>query len=430
MNKKFIYNDLSKAYYKINNEISSNENEEKSFLTKSSDDSGSKINQKNTFNNNKANSMGNTLHKINKISNNSSDILSEEKNKENKNKINKDQISHVKVKSLILSNNIDLYNGLNDQKKSTSELNTKFNLINYSKNLESGYANTLMDDSCEFLLISNRYKILFCVHKVIGGSNKLNVYCLRNNNFLRNFCVINSVNITEAKLLDKRDLILLVTFSKEIRQTNLLIYTYNNSLSPLAKINLSDFLEYSYMIRTINLVSLPSRFYGRASNHGTIDGDLIIFGTSKGDIIFGKIFHNYSNGNYNKPKFEILHIYKLKNKILQGDEISNNFEISFINYDLFFDMIVIGDYSSNVRVIEKVLQIGKNFSSEENLPFFSLFYEAEKFPGENSKKNKINYNGDLPFVSITHDILKDRSIVMFDQGKDLLIETNESDEDF
>jgi len=299
-----------------------------------------------------------------------------------------------------------------------------FNLTNYSKGLEGGNSNCYYNESCEFLLLSNRYKILFGIHKLTGGSNKINLYCLRNNTFLQTFCKIDSVNITCAKVLDKKDLILLISFIIESRETHLLIYSFSDSNCPVAKFKISDFLDYSYTIRSIHITSLPNRYYGRNSNHGIMDGDLIVLGTTKGDIVFGKIQNHNFTGNH-KPRFNIMHIYKLKNKINQGFEISNNFEISFIYYDLFFDIMIIGDYSSNVRIIEKVLQIGKSSSYEDNLPFFSLFYEANKFPKATILNE--NFNSDLPLLSITHDILKDRSIIMYDQGKDLMIETNEED---
>jgi len=318
--------------------------------------------------------------------------------------------------------NINCYNSTVHDPNLLNKQN--FNLTNYSKALEGGNSNIYYNESCEFLLLSNRYKILFGIHKLLGGSNKINLYCLRNNNFLKTYSKIDSVNITSAKVLDKRDLIILVTFHIETRETNLLIFSFYDSSCPIAKFKISEYLDYSYTIRAMFSTSLPNRYYGRNSNHGVMDGDLIVFGTTKGDIIFGKILNNYFNGN-NKPKFDLLHIYRLKNKINQGYEISNNFEISYIYYDLFFDMIIIGDYSSNVRIIEKVLQIGKSNNIEENLPFFSLFYEANKFP--NKPILNENYNPDLPLVSITHDILKDRSIIMYDQGKDLVIETREED---
>jgi len=222
--------------------------------------------------------------------------------------------------------------------------------------------------------------------------------------------------------LEKRDLILLVTFVIESRETNLVVYSFSDFSCPIAKFKISELLDYSYTIRAIHTTSLPTRYYGRNSNHGVIDGDLLVFGTTKGDIIFGKIQNNNLTGNH-KPRFDVLHIYRLKNKLNQGYEISNNFEISFIYYDLFFDIMIIGDYSSNVRVIEKVLQIGKSSNVEDNLPFFSLFYEANKFPKATLLSE--SFNLDLPLLSIMHDILKDRSIVMYDQGKDLMIETNE-----
>lgn len=338
---------------------------------------------------------------------------------------NNSGVSEFNINAIGFNNTSNMNSNIYNDPNSYDKKN--FNLTNYSKALEGGYNIAYNNELCEFLQVSFRYKILFCIHKLSGGSNKINLYCLRNNSFLRTYCKLDGVNITSARVLDKRNIILLVTFVIETRETDLLIYSFTDPLCPLTKVKISNYLDYSYTIRVMHTTSLPNRYYGRNSNHGVMDGDLLLFGTTKGDIIFGKIQSNNATGN-NKPRFDVMHIYKLKNKVNQGNEISNNFEISFIYYDLFFDILIIGDYLSNIRIIEKVLQIGKSYSYEENLPFFSLFYEAKKFP----KKNILgdNFNPDLPMISITHDILKDRSIIMFDQGKDLCIETNEEDEDY
>ena len=121
--------------------------------------------------------------------------------------------------------------------------------------------------------------------------------------------------------------------------------------------------------------------------------------------------------------------YKLhKNKENKIDDYSNKFKISFINYDLNFDTMFLGDVSSNVRFIEKVLQMDeKKFFRDDfhdNLPFFSFdddyLKNNEKY--EEEKKKNINYN--LPLFSINHDVIKDRSIILYDKGKEIIIKKN------
>lgn len=269
----------------------------------------------------------------------------------------------------------------------------------------------------EYLLVSKKYKIIFSFQKSTGSFNKVNILDLRNNTFERTFCKIEGM-INSVKLLDKRDLLLVVVFNIETKQSNLDIWHYSDGSCPISTFKISNLLEYPYTIKTMNLASMPMRYIGRNSNHGMVDGDLIFLGTTKGDVILGKIYNLHSN---NKAGFELLFIYKLKNNIIGGEELSNKFEISFLSFDLFFDILVLGDSSSNVRFFEKVMQIGKPSTNEENFPFFSFLFESYKPPtgAKNKYKNEINY--DLPLFSVNHDVIKDRSIIMYDNGRDLII---------
>jgi hypothetical protein len=122
----------------------------------------------------------------------------------------------------------------------------------------------------------------------------------------------------------------------------------------------------------------------------------------------------------NKIGFEHLMTYKLQNNNeKENEDISSKFEISYIAYDLNFDLVYFGDVSSNCRFIEKVLQIGKKENVDYNLPFFS-FEDDDIIYKKLSDENydffpKLNY--DLPIISINHDVIKDRSIILYDKGK-------------
>ena len=94
-------------------------------------------------------------------------------------------------------------------------------------------------------------------------------------------------------------------------------------------------------------------------------------------------------------------------------------------------MVYFGDLSSNVRFIEKVLQLGKFNSQKENFPLFSLNYEndiIEKMDKKEIKKNKFlneldqQTNYELPYFSINHDIIKDRNIILYDKGENVEIQ--------
>ena len=78
----------------------------------------------------------------------------------------------------------------------------------------------------------------------------------------------------------------------------------------------------------------------------------------------------------------------------------------------------------NVKTIEKILQLGYNESLHEQLPMFAPFYEAENPP---FNKSKFEINSELPYLSITHDILKDRNVILYDQGNDLHISYEEDE---
>ena len=270
----------------------------------------------------------------------------------------------------------------------------------------------------EFILISDRYKSLFAVQKVNAGLSLINIFCLRNNKFDRRFCKIEGT-INFVKLIEQKDLILVITFNIDTKLTKLEIWQFNENECPVSVYNLSSILDYPFTIRTLHITSMPKKYLGRSSKQGLVDGDLIFLGTTRGDIILGKISHSYAN---NKHTFDMLNIFKLKNELGKGEEMSNSFEISFIYFDLFFDLLILGDVNSNVRFLEKVLQIGKCQTVEDNLPFFSFEDEEKLYTNyKNGNKNKNEIFTDLPLFSVNHDVIKDRSIIMYDEGKDLII---------
>ena len=157
--------------------------------------------------------------------------------------------------------------------------------------------------------------------------------------------------------------------------------------------------------------------------------DIIVLGTSKGDIIIGEISISPFN---NQPNFKHIMTYKLhKNENLEIEDVSNKYEISFIAYDFNFDMVYFGDLSSNVKFIEKVLQLGKSYVKQDNFPLFSFDYENNSFENKDKKKKKRNEflkeldsqtNYDLPYLSMSHDIIKDRNIILYDKGSNVNIQ--------
>jgi hypothetical protein len=320
---------------------------------------------------------------------------------------------------------------INLKYKKTVEMNSYTNTDDEFENIKSlfstdnrnefeGEIYSTDDNPVDLLLVSNKYRALFAVHICGIGQNKLNLYNLRENIFDRTFCKVDGY-IYNANLLDKRDILLLIIFDVGTKQTNLVIYNLHDGQVPISTFNLSGLVDYPYTIKTMNLTILPDKYLGRNSNYGVMDGDIVVLGTTKGDIILGKLHNNQNH----KITFDLIYIYKLRNSVNTGEMISNDYEISFINYDLYFDILIIGDVSSNIKTFEKILQIGKHNNMEDTLPFFSLFYEVEHI-GKN--KVKVDINPDLPLLSVTHDILKDRNVILYDQGQELKIVLDEEED--
>jgi len=278
-------------------------------------------------------------------------------------------------------------------------------------------------NSVENILISLRYKILFGIIKSSPDKSDINIYDLRNNCFIKKFTTIEGI-INESKLLDVREIIILIVFNIESKQTTLQIWNYNELSTPLSVFNMSSLFQYSCTINSFNITNIPSKYLGRNSAQGLLDGDFIVLGTTKGDVVLGKIHNVFTS---HKTEFQVLYIMNVKNTIKDKEELSNSSQITYIYYDLYFDIMMIGDISSNVRCFEKVLQIGKAQTNEEIIPIFSLFYEANSMLKQNPMK--VDFNWDLPLFSVKHDILKDRAIIQYDQGDDIVVQNSDEDDD-
>ena len=307
----------------------------------------------------------------------------------------------------------------------------------------------------EEMNISFKYKVLFCCHKMISGKSNISLFNLRTNVYTGIFCRIKGI-IRCSTLNDKRNTLLIISLDPEKKKTELEVWKYEENSCPVGTYDFSNIINYSFTINSFFVKSVPEIFnnlnLGGNSNNKNIakekviekeenneimkekiEKDIIALGTSKGDIIIGEISISPFN---NQPNFKHIMTYKLhKNVDLETEDVSNKYEISFIAYDFNFDMVYFGDLSSNVRFIEKVLQLGKFDVKSENLPLFSFEYENNAFinnqnknNGNNNEKNKflkeldsqINY--ELPYLSMNHDIIKDRNIILYDKGENVEIQ--------
>ena len=309
----------------------------------------------------------------------------------------------------------------------------------------------------EEMNISHKYKVLFCCHKMVSGKSNISLFNLRTNIFIGLFCKIKGI-IRCSTVNDKRNTLLIISLDPEKKKTQLEVWRYEENSCPVGTYDFSYIINYSFTINSFFVKSVPEILnnlnLGANSNNNNkdiiidnnlneednnnkmikekIEKDIIALGTSKGDIIIGEISISPFN---NQPNFKHIMTYKLhKNVDLETEDVSNKYEISFIAYDFNFDMVYFGDLSSNVRFIEKVLQLGKFDIKSENLPLFSFEYENKVLENNQNKKNnnddknkfieelnsQINY--DLPFLSMNHDIIKDRNIILYDKGESVEIQ--------
>ena len=296
----------------------------------------------------------------------------------------------------------------------------------------------------EEMHISHKYKVLFCCHKMVSGKSNISLFNLRKNVFTGIFCKIRGI-IRCSTVNDKRNTLLIITLEPEKKKTQLEVWKYEENSCPVGTYDFSYIINYAFTINSFYVKSVPDIFnniiIGEENNNmieinddnkiikEKIDKDIITLGTSKGDIIIGEISISPFN---NQPNFKHIMTYKLhKNENLEIEDVSNKYEISFIAYDFNFDMVYFGDLSSNVRFIEKVLQLGKADIKQDNFPLFSMDYEENVLENKDKKMKKRNIflkelesqtNYELPYLSMSHDIIKDRNIILYDKGNNIEIQ--------
>ena len=315
-------------------------------------------------------------------------------------------------------------------------------LENNENNINSNTFEKNKLSSIEEMHISNKYKVLFCCHKLVSGNSNISLFNLRTNVFTGIFCKIKGI-IRCSDINDQRNTLLIISLEPEKKKTQLEVWKYEENSCPVGTYDFSNLINYSFTINSFYVKSVPEIFnniiIGEENNNNNIqmkdnnikikekiDKDIIALGTSKGDIIIGEISISPFN---NQPNFKHIMTYKLhKNDDLEIEDVSNRYEITFISYDFNFDMVYFGDLSSNVRFIEKVLQLGKSYSKQENFPMFSLDYENNILEnGDNKRKKRSIFlkeldsqtNYGLPYFSMNHDIIKDRNIILYDKGNNV-----------
>lgn len=126
------------------------------------------------------------------------------------------------------------------------------------------------------------------------------------------------------------------------------------------------------------------------------------------------------------------------------ENVSSKRKITHINYDLYFDILIIGDSDFMIYIIEKASIIikSKTNSFKSTFELFSLshrkdfhFKEPNRKKGKEMKgkckevfKRKVISSGRVPFFSFDHDLLYDEeNIILYDKGKKISVFYYESD---
>ena len=188
----------------------------------------------------------------------------------------------------------------------------------------------------EEMHISNKYKVLFCCHKMVSGKSNISLFDLRKNVFTGIFCKIKGI-IRCSTVNDKRNTLLIITLEPEKKKTQLEVWKYEENSCPVGTYDFSNLINYSFTINSFYVKSVPDIFnniiIGEENNNmieindenklmkEKIDKDIIALGTSKGDIIIGEISISPFN---NQPNFKHIMTYKLhKNENLEIEDVSN-----------------------------------------------------------------------------------------------------------
>ena len=95
----------------------------------------------------------------------------------------------------------------------------------------------------EEMLISNKYKVLFCCHKMVSGKSNISLFNLRTNVFTGIFCKIKGI-IRCSTVNDKRNTLLIITLEPEKKKTQLEVWKYEENSCPVGTYDFSNLINF------------------------------------------------------------------------------------------------------------------------------------------------------------------------------------------
>ena len=94
--------------------------------------------------------------------------------------------------------------------------------------------------SIEKMNISNKYKVLLCCHKIVGGKSNISLFDLRRNIYIGIFCKIKGI-IKCSSINDNRNTLLIITLEPETKKTQLEVWKYEENSCPVGTYDFSNF---------------------------------------------------------------------------------------------------------------------------------------------------------------------------------------------
>ena len=252
-------------------------------------------------------------------------------------------------------------------------------------------------DEINLILVSRVYKLAYSF-SINGNQQKINIFCMKANTFLRVYA--KDWERVDFATLDEKNKTMSIIYEK-FDDYYLKMISLRDSTEQLNLVNLS--VEFGSKVTSMIKISVPS---STAMTPDRTKASLLGIGFEEGSFSIVKVYSNY---------FSVLFSLSLDGK---------NCSVSQMRYDVFFDVLVIINNENQIRVFEKMMQFGKKKFDEA--PLISFYNELQPLPEE--KPNEFEEN--IPLISIDHDLLKDKDIVLYESGKNIKIERPKMVEDY
>lgn len=307
-----------------------------------------------------------------------------------------------------------------------------------------------------FISVKNSLLIFIYVNEVLNTSS-IELYELKSLSYLSLFKKINGqIEFSQYVTSQFTENLIGLIYNNESYYIEVWDVTNKNKISSnkLSFSNISSDLSIT-AFKVISLLDSSLDVKHKLENDQKIQVFYVIIGYSNGKLELYTINNKYYTYKYeNESENE----YHNEEKSDQNENLlfpSNFFyvfeekastkrKITYINYDLYFDILMIGDSEFMIYIIEKASIIIKSKTNtfKSTFELFSLshkkdfhFKEPNRKKGKEMKgkckevfKRKIISSGRVPFFSFDHDLLYDEgNIILYDKGKKISVLYCESD---